>query len=207
MRCVVCLLVLCWVSSAGAEIVWDYESPLTVVEDVTDIGSGEFGYEYSFLNEDSLPITIFGVHSAFEAQGESTFTGLDPAWSEAFFWPVDIVGPVFDGRNLDPAIVGFTHTDNCKHLVGSTVCPAETAIQPGQSVEGFSFIASVYDASPKYYFYSTPDSGYPAYTGRFAAVGTTVPEPMSLLLLSFGGLALLKTRRSIKGKRKAQERE
>jgi len=195
MRYVVCLLLVCWVSSAGADIVWDYESPLTVVEDVTDIGSGEYRYEYSFLNEDSLPITTFGVHSAFEAQGESTFTGLDPAWSEAFFWPVDIVGPAFDGRNLDPAIVGFTHTDNCRHLVVSTVCPAETAIQPGQIVAGFSFVAPVYDTSPKYYFYSTPHSGYPANTGRFAAVGTTVPEPATLLLLGFGALAILKPRR------------
>ncbi len=194
MRCTVYLLAFCWASSAGAAIVWDYDSPLTVIENVADIGGGEYRYEYSFVNEDSLPITIFGVYSTFEAQGQSTFTGLDPAWREAFFWPVHIVGPGFDGRNLDPLIVGFTMTHNCKDLVVETVCPAETAIQPGQAVSGFSFVASVYDASPKYYFYSTPDSGYPAYTGRFAAVGTTVPEPTTLLLLGFGGLTLLRKR-------------
>jgi hypothetical protein len=207
MRYMVYLLAVCWVSSAGADIVWDYESPLTVLEDVTDIGSGEFRYEYSFVNEDTLPITIFGVYTTFETRVENTFTGLRPTWDTNEFWLVDVVAPRLDGRNLDPAIIGFTYTDNCLDLVPKSVCPSETAIQPGQSVAGFSFIASVYDTSPKYYFYSTTDSGYPGYTKRFAAVGTTVPEPMSLLLLSLGGLALLKTRRSIKGKRKAQERE
>ena len=195
MRYGVYLLVLCWVSSAGAAIVWDYDSPLTVIEDITDIGGGEYRYEYSFINEDSVPITFFGVYSNFEALTENTFAGLYPAWLEIYFWPVDIVGPYFDGRNLDEAIVGYTRTSNCLHLVAETVCPGETAIQPGQAVAGFSFIASVYDASPKYYFYSTTDSGYAPYTNRVAAVGTTVPEPMSLALLGFGGLALLKTRR------------
>ena len=196
MRYGVYLLVLCSVSSAGAAVVWDYDSPLTVIEDVIDIGGGEYRYEYSFVNEDSLPITIFGVYTTFETPGASTFDGLEPTWGRGGrFWPVDIVGPEFDGRNLDEAIVGFTDTSNCRHLVVETVCPGETAIQPGQAVAGFSFIASVHDISPKYYFYSTPDSGYPPYTDRFAAVGTTVPEPMSLVLLCFGGLALIKTRR------------
>ncbi|MCK4293627.1 MAG: PEP-CTERM sorting domain-containing protein [Planctomycetes bacterium] len=198
MRYTVYLLAVCLVSSAGAEIVWDYESPLTVVEDITDIGGGEYRYEYSFLNEDTLPITTFGVYTRFEAQVETTFTGFEPTWGGGYFFFVYHVGHMFDGRILDEAIVGFSRTENCLHLRIGTVCPGEAGIQPGQSVEGFSFIASVYDASPKYYFYSTPDSGYAAYTGRFAAVGTTVPEPMSLLLLSFGGLAFLKTRRQFR---------
>lgn len=107
---------------------------------------------------------------------------------------MDSVAPRNDGRNLDPAIVAYTRTQNCRHLVAETVCPAETGIQPGQSVAGFSFIASVYDTSPKYYFYSTTDSGFVGDTNRFAAVGTTIPEPMSLMLLGLGGLALLEAR-------------
>jgi hypothetical protein len=103
-----------------------------------------------------------------------------------------IVASWLDGQNLDSAIILLMFTDNCLPLITKTVCPPETAIQPGQAVSGFSFTSSVYDASPKYYFYSTPDSGYPGYTNRFAAVGTTVPEPATLMLLGFGGLALLK---------------
>ena len=195
MKRVMLILVLCWVSSAGAAIVWDYDSPLTVIEDVTNIGGGEYRYEYSFVNEDSVPITFFGVYSNFEALTESTFAGLFPTWETNRFRLVDIIAPRLDGRNLDEAIIGVASTDNCRDLVVETVCPRETAIQPGQAVAGFSFIASAYDISPKYYFYSTPDSGYIAYTNRVAAVGTTVPEPTSLVLLGFGGLALLKTRR------------
>jgi len=195
MRYGIYLLVLCWVSSAGAAIVWDYDSPLTVIENVTNIGGGEYRYEYSFVNEDSLPITFFGVYTTFEAQAENTFAGLHPTWDEPFFWSVDIIGHIYDARSLDAAIIGLIVIHNCQYLVAETVCPGETAIQPGQAVAGFSFIASVYDASPKYYFYSTIDSGYPNDTGRLAAVGTTVPEPMSLVLLCFGGLALIKTRR------------
>ena len=195
MRYGVYLLALCWVSSAGAAIVWDYDSPLTVIENVTNIGGGEYRYEYSFVNQDSLPIIFFGVYTTFETQMENTFTGLFPAWETNRFRLVDIIAPRLDGRNLDEAIIGFTYTNNCRHLVVETVCPGETAIQPGQAVAGFSFIASVYDISPKYYFYSTTNSGYAPYTNRVAAVGTTVPEPTSLALLGFGGLALLKTHR------------
>jgi len=197
MRYVVYLLVVCWASSAGAVIVWDYDSPLTVIENVIDTGSGAYPYEYSysFVNEDSWPITTFGVYTTFSTQPGSTFAGVHPEWKEPFSWPVNIVASWVDGRNLDPAIIAGIHTENCRHLVVETVCPAETAIQPGQAVSGFSFTASVYDTSPKYYFYSTTESGYVAYTNRFAAVGTTVPEPASLMLLGIGGLALLKPRR------------
>ncbi len=31
-------VVVCWASSGNAAILWDYDSPLTVIEDVADIG-------------------------------------------------------------------------------------------------------------------------------------------------------------------------
>ena len=196
MRYTVYLLAFCWASSAGAAIVWDYDSPLTVMENVTDIGGGEYRYEYSFVNEDTQPITSFGTFAAFEIRAESTFAGLLGTWKQPLSRDVNTVASRVDGRNLDPAIVCVIYTDSCVDGVPQSVCPGELGIQPGQAVKGFSFTASVYSTSPKYYFYSTPDSGYPGYTNRFAAVGTTIPEPATLMLLGFGSLALLRKHRA-----------
>ena len=187
------VLVLCWVSSAGAVIQWDYESPLTVVEDITDLGAGEYRYEYSFTNVDASPVFVFGVYLTFEARGEHTFT-THAEWRDPFFRYLERVSSVYDASNLDESIIGFVWSDSCKNLAVGVVCPAENMILVAEYAAGVSFTASVYDPSPKFYFYSTVDSGRPDYTERFAAVGTTVPEPMSMLLLSFDGLALLRTR-------------
>jgi hypothetical protein len=194
MRYTAYLLIACWVTSASAAIVWNYDSPLTVTENVTETAAGDFEYDYSFVNEDIAPITAFGIYTTFSAYPQTTFTGLDPTWNVPDSWPVHLVNPVADGRNLDPDIIRVFYTENCLDLVQCTVCPAETAIQPGQAVAGFSFTASVHNTSPKYYFYSTTDSGYPSYTRRYAAVGTTVPEPATLTFLALAAIPLMRRR-------------
>jgi len=47
---------------AGArDIVWLYDSPLTVYEEVTDLGDGLYQYSYSFENVDDKNLWHFGV--------------------------------------------------------------------------------------------------------------------------------------------------
>ncbi|MCX5636570.1 MAG: PEP-CTERM sorting domain-containing protein, partial [Planctomycetota bacterium] len=78
-----------------------------------------------------------------------------------------------------------------RQYVTHTEWPYETAIKLGEYASGFSFVASVYDSSPKYYCYEL--FPYPTWPGgKVAAVGLTVPEPASLLLLGLGGLALIR---------------
>ena len=175
---------------ANGAIQWDHWSPLTVVENITDAGGGNYRYEYSFVNVDTSPIITFGVYSTFETESTTTFS-THAGWNN---WPlrhVDNVPPPWDARNLDPDIIGFTWTDNGRQYITGTQYPYETAIHVDEYASGFSFTASVYDPSPKYYFYELfPYPTGPA--GKVAAVGLTVPEPASLLLLGLGGFALLR---------------
>jgi hypothetical protein len=195
MRYVALLLVVSFVSVAQAAIQWDHWSPLTVVETIIHIGEGDYRYEYSFTNVDTSPIYGFALYTAFEARDEESFAG-HPTWYSPVFGQIYDVGPAYDARNLDPDIIGLISHSNCQGYPWGTVCPSETAIQIGEYAFGFSFAASVYDPSPKYYFYETIDSGWAVYTGEVAAVGLTVPEPATTLFLTLGGLLLFRKRRA-----------
>ncbi len=72
-----------------------------------------------------------------------------------------------------------------------------TSIQLSEAASGFSYIASTYDSSPKYYWYETLASGYVKTngTGKVAAVGLTIPEPGTLSVAILGGLGLIRRRR------------
>jgi hypothetical protein len=191
MRYLVFLFITSLPALADGAIQWDHWSPLTVGETITDIGGGNYKYEYSFVNTDISPIIAFAVYLTFEAQ-QTTIFSTHPDWNRVLcFAPMNVVAPTLDARNLDPAIIGLVYIDNGRQYVTHTEWPYETAIKPGEYASGFSFIASVYDSSPKYYCYEL--FPYPTgLGGKVAAVGLTVPEPASLLLLGLGGLALLR---------------
>jgi len=182
------LPVLGMVSTANATISWDHWSPLTVEETITDIG-GSYRYEYSFVNVDTSPIHNFVIYPTFDVAGENKFTG-HSSWFGLLEPPIDEVASVWDARNLNPNIV---------ELVGTYTNPivdVTTSIQISESASGFSFTTSVYDPSPKYYAYETIASGSATnnHTGNVAAVGTTVPEPMTIVLFALSGLMLRRKR-------------
>lgn len=180
--------------SGGNSVKYLYQSPLTVVEKVTDIGGGSYKYEYSFTNVDTSDIWGFGVWTTFVISDMpviTTFTEC-PTWG-AVSYPVDDSVPEYDPRNLDPAIV--YHADTWTEPFFEPFAPIN-CIPVNQAVSGFSFTSNHYDPSPKYYNYETIASGYALTNGGYlAAVGQTVPEPGTILLLGFSGLALLKKRR------------
>ena len=92
------------------------------------------------------------------------------------------------GTNLDTAILGVKNTYTIPSFYNLT------AIRTGEAVSGYSFIAAIYDSSPKYYYYETvltPENfsyapTHPAH--KVAAVGLTVviPAPGAVLLVSIG---------------------
>ncbi len=186
---IVTLLVL--TSIANATVVWQYSSPLTVTETITDIGGGDWQYEYSFQNVDTSPIWMFGIYLPFQtyegSSYESSFTGCS-SWNLDHD-DIDLVSQQYDGRNLDSNIIKLVTTYT------EPVLDETTAIPLSASVSGFHFTASVLDTSPKHYFYETIASGFAWNTGEVAAVGTTVPEPSTIVMLGIGCLTLGRRKR------------
>jgi hypothetical protein len=177
----------------GNTMEWYYWSPITVVETINNLGGGSYRYNYSFVNVDVSPIWHFGINTTFITQGMTggtKFTGHDSWWSPPDWLSVSEMYYRYDARNIDPAIVGTTNT--------SSYSPTFDAIQVGEAASGYSFTASIYDPSPKYYYYETIASGYTRTngTGKVAAVGLTVPEPGTVLLVGLGSLALMRRRRA-----------
>lgn len=177
------LVVFLFFSNTYAAIDWEYPSPLTVVETITNISPGEYQYEYSFTNVDTSVIWYFGVFTEFTTVPENTFTGHN--WLGPYFYSIDSVIPEHDARNLNPDIYGLTLTDYEPHF-------PSRGIQINEFAYGFSFTSFEYDPLPKLYFYHTIDSGVPwdNKDGKVAAVGTTIPEPCNLLLFTLGGIWL-----------------
>ena len=165
---------------AKADINWNYPSPLTVVETITDMG-GYYKYEYSLVNVDTSPIWFFGLCTTFRVGNTPTEFSDLPGWHEPRWTAYNGVHLEYSGRNLDPQIAGqiMTFTESA--------ADSAAAIQVGEAATGFSFTDTTYDPFPKYYFYETIASGYTQTngTGNVAAVGLTVPvpEPSTLTLL------------------------
>jgi hypothetical protein len=177
----ICLLPL---SSALSYISWDHWSSINIHEEITSLGNGEYNYKYSFVNTDASPIWHFLMYTDYSFWNHTVF-------SQRADW--DLSGsPVggggsFDARNLDPDI---------RYMIYVYTYPfmdQAKSIQTGEYVSGFSFNASVYDPSPKYFAYETLASGHATSngTGKVAAVGLT-PEPCTLLLLGLGAAILRK---------------
>ncbi len=199
MRKKICILIFLIISSiCQAAITWEYDSPLTVTETITDIGGGDYQYEYSFENVDTSPIWMFGVYLKFDATPDSTFD-IEPTtepggwWVGPYYFLIEQYEPVFDGRNLDSNITGLINSSNEAGAGGNPV----VSITSGEFASGFSFMSSVYDATPKYYFYCAigTEAPWESESGKVTAVGTTVPEPTTISLLGIGALAFRSRRR------------
>ena len=176
------LILLFSFSICYADLTWEYSSPLSVVETITDIGGGNYRYEYSFKNIDTSTIWDFHLFTTFNVQLENTFSGYEK-W-EKWFITVEQYG-TYDPRILDGDIIGGVSTAYEYWAFGE-----EFGIQPSNITEGLTYLSSIYEPSPKYYAYTTIETnGDIAYwQGVMSAVGQTVPEPCTLSLLALGAL-------------------
>jgi hypothetical protein len=177
----------------NAALNWEYDSPLTVTETITDIGGGDYKYEYSFENVDTSTIWNFLLYTEFVAQGQSTFDSYD-VWTAPSAIEADSLPDYYDPSILDSDIL---YGLGSAYEYWSPQYGEDYGIQINQIATGFSFTSSVYNNTPKYYIYCTVASGRPSWngTGNVAAVGTTVPEPMTISLFGLGALALFKRRK------------
>jgi hypothetical protein len=172
---------------------WDHVAPFTVQETIEPLTGESYKYSYSFKNTDTSEIWLFAVCSSFITSDATKFTGHSD-WHSPVWRFADSVYPEYDATYLDPSIVGFTG-------LYSNDWPAtpSMAIQVGEKVTGFSFIAPWYDPSAKIFFYETLASGYTQQnaTGAVAAVGQTVfvPEPATVALLACGFAVAKRVRR------------
>lgn len=70
---IIVMVVICFlqVPQGLATVDWYYWSPLTVAENITDLGGGSYRYNYSFVNVDMSPIWNFGINTTFITQGST----------------------------------------------------------------------------------------------------------------------------------------
>ncbi len=185
---VLLIIMFAGVPVVRSDIVWEYDSPLTIVEAITEIESDTYLYEYSFENTDTSTIWDFAIYTDFAVSDETMFTGY-PLWVGPSSIQVEDVSPAYDPRNLDSSIA-FAIYSSYEYWI--PVYGEESGIQPNDEVEGFSYISTIYDPSPKYYSYTTFETNGPGpyHQGTFSAVGQTTPEPCSLLLFAMGAFGI-----------------
>lgn len=164
------------------DITWLYDSPLTVYEEVTELADGRFEYYFSFENVDKKHIWHFGVYPTFDINfSPSTWDLHQETWETGYLNDLDIITPpVYDARNLNPDIAAICSTH------GGFWPDIPDPIIPGESVQGFTFLAHNLDKSPKLYIYETVEDGWAANVGMVAAIGITQPKPVSLESTSWG---------------------
>ena len=156
------------------DIVWLYDSPLTVYEEIVDLGGDLYGYTYSFENVDEKHLWHFAVYTTFEVEAATATWDTHPMWATIVVNDLDEVFPVYDARNLDPDIVAVTGT------YAIDLYETTDPILPGETVQGFAFIADTDDNSAKYYFYETTEDGWGGDTGYVVAVGLTTPGGVAI---------------------------
>lgn len=165
---------------------WLYDSPLTAVEEITPIAGGLYEYHYKFENSDSNHIKMFTLHTSFGITGPANTWSTAALWNVGWGCDMDLVLPPYDARNLDPAITCYVTTWYGDWRV---IPPAEDVIVPGASVAGLSFVSSVYDPAPKYYYYETVESGRADEEPFFvAAVGLTEAGVLETAVTSWGAV-------------------
>ena len=148
---------------------YDHWSVINVVETITDLGGGMWQYSYEFTNTESAPSWHFYVWTTFDA-GTNTQTTFDqtPSWT-ANGHDINAVITEYDARNLDPGIIWMSQT------WAPSWPNSPDSIPVGAYVSGFTYIANVYDPSPKYYGYET-HGNYAGNMGYITAVGLTGEE-------------------------------
>jgi hypothetical protein len=207
------LLVFLFTVQLGATVVYDYPSKIEVHETISISQNNTYKYNYSFTNtiSDSQNDTsktliysflVFTNFHIIDAKSFDNKSWTNPYIMDEFFLEeYDYVNP----SNLSDEIVnGVVSSQELTYYYwGINLGYGEKFykdkyIEVDETVSGFSFTSLEYDASSKYYLYSTVDLGYPPETGRFSAMGTTVPEPGMFLMIAMSLIYVYRIRMSCK---------
>jgi hypothetical protein len=173
----------------GDALIFDHASTIVLHESIVQVGLGQYRYSFGFTNSENVSISELRIYTRYQASSASPFS--KQGWV-AVCTPLSNVFPAFDASNIDPTLAYLVGTYGPGTNFNST-----NPLAVGDSVSGFSFTASVYDATPLLYAYCA-QGNYPPNTGHSTAAGyTVVPEPCSLLILlsGIGGLGGLMWRK------------
>ncbi len=140
------------------------ETGMDIVYNETDLGSGQWQYEYTFYNTSSDNESLFGVWFDFSQTAEITGSILMTGWD----------GTTWEGTHTTDTINTFSKS-------------AAYDIPAGYSFGGFDFSIDHRAGDIYYEAYFETGSGTSSITGMTTAVA---PEPASIVLFVIGGAAL-----------------
>lgn len=188
-KTLISILWLFWIAPLFAALEWEYDSKITVIETITGKETGDYLYEYSFVNTDTSVIWMFFVYTSFDTPPTDAIAGKQD-WGAIVAYE-----PTYFRDYLDPSALDLEITCISGALYEYWHEPwngKDSGIHVGETTTIFSFTTSSYDPSPKYYCYTTIETNGPNtyLQDTVSGVGQTVPEPATFALLCSGLLWL-----------------
>jgi MprA protease rhombosortase-interaction domain-containing protein len=189
-------------SSVPADMFRDHAATFDVWENITDLGGGQWQYDYNFTSNEKESIWHFLVYTDWSIVPGS----IVPPDSSLIRGTARVSASTapYDARNIAPSAKWLTtfYVRGYQSIFGDS----PDAVQSGDTVASFSFRANTYDANSKLFAYDAGQN-WATQSGDVSAYGWTgarqsqdpnppaTPELSTWALLACSGLAGFALRR------------